>query len=62
MDDIYDLRIGDGDGELVMEMVTEVVMVVVMKVMVMIMLGLFEMGCVVRFDEACMHAHDVHLL
>jgi hypothetical protein len=40
---------------LVMEMVTEVVMV-------MIMLGLFEMGCVVRFDEACMHAHDVHLL
>jgi hypothetical protein len=31
------------------------VMEVVMKVMVMIMLGLFEMGCLVRFYEACMH-------
>ncbi len=40
----------------------KVVTVVVMKVMVMIMLGLFEMGFLVRFDEACMHAHDVHLL
>lgn len=54
MDDIYDLRIGDGDGELVMEVVMvgsngKVVMVVVMKVMVMIMLGLFEMGCLVRW-------------
>ncbi len=40
----------------------KVVTVVVMKVMVMIMLGLFEMGFLVRFDEACMHAHDVNLL
>jgi hypothetical protein len=40
----------------------KVVMVVVMKVMVMIMLGLFEMDCLVRLDEACMNAHDVHLL
>jgi len=27
MDDIYDLRIGDGDGESVMDIVMEVVMV-----------------------------------